>query len=359
MKRPPRALGTAAVTTLAVAAVTALGAAEAPDTAAARPTQAKAGTSVTANVPVLRIGSKGPAVTALQYLLTARGHTVAADGVFGHKTADKVKAFQRNNRLTADGVVGAKTWSKLTRTVRQNSSGPTVKAAQRLLTARGHAVAADGVFGKRTAFAVRAFQKSRSLPADAIVGPMTWNALLTSSPAAQPAPRPSAPRGYSLKFTKNHKHPMYSPLSLVRDGKVLKTYRANSGMGSKDTCLPNEGWLPSGTYKVKGHETNRGGWNYNPRVQIQGYAIQLEDKYCSPASGRKPVKRTALFIHSEMLADGTQAINTPKQDDYWRWDGDFDYQSNGCIKLKPNDIKDLFQRLNQAHWPKNLTLRVG
>ncbi|MFF7369860.1 peptidoglycan-binding protein [Streptomyces tricolor] len=308
-------------------------------------------------MPVLRIGSKGPAVTALQHLLSACGHAVTADGVFGHQTADQVKAFQRNNRLTADGIVGTKTWSKLTRTVRQNSSGPAVKAAQRLLVARGHSIAVDGVFGRHTATAVRTFQKSRSLPADGVVGPKTWNALLTAPSAIRPTPRPPVPRGYSLKFTKNHKHPMYSTLSLVHDGKALKTYRAGSGLGSKDECASGKGWLPSGTYRIKGHETSRNdGWY---KTGIKGYALQFEDKYCKPQRGRKPVKRTSLFIHSEMLADGTQAIDTPFTDDYYRWNGAIDYTSWGCIKLAPGDIKDLFKRLNQAHWTRNLTLQAG
>ncbi|WP_177328369.1 L,D-transpeptidase family protein, partial [Streptomyces atratus] len=208
-----------------------------------------------------------------------------------------------------------------------------------------------------------AFQKNQGLQADGVAGPATWKALVTAPTGARPDTGQTAqpgPAGYSLKFTKNQKHPMYSTLALVHNGKAVKSYRANSGMGSKDTCLSNEGWLPNGTYKVKGHETNRGGWNYNPNVQIRGYAIQLENKTCTPAPGQKPVERTDMFIHSEMLADGTQAVDVPlKEDDFWRWDADFDYKSNGCIKLKPTDLKDLFSRLDQAGWPKNLTLQVG
>ncbi|MEU2135236.1 hypothetical protein [Streptomyces sp. NPDC018352] len=61
-----------------------------------------------------------------------------------------------------------------------------------------------------------------------------------------------------------------------------------------------------------------------------------------------------------MLSDGTQAIDVPlMDDDYYRWDGDIDYKSWGCIKITPTDIKDLFTRLDQAGWPKNLTLQVS
>ncbi|MCX5112256.1 peptidoglycan-binding protein [Streptomyces sp. NBC_00378] len=313
-------------------------------------------------------GSQGAAVTALQQLLTAHGHPLTADGEFGGLTAAAVQAFQTEQGLQADGVVGPNTWNALTTTLRTGSQGDAVTALQQLLTARGYSLTADGSFGGLTAAAVQAFQRNRGLQADGVAGPATWIALITAPASARPSTGTGTgtgnaqpgPTGYSLKFTKNQKHPMYSTLALVHNGKAVKTYRANSGMGSKDTCLSNEGWLPNGTYKVKGHETNRGGWNYNPNVQIQGYAIQLENKTCTPKAGQKPVERTDMFVHSEMLADGTQAVDVPlKEDDFWRWDADFDYKSNGCIKLKPADLKDLFSRLDQAGWPKNLTLQVS
>lgn len=239
-------------------------------------------------------------------------------------------------------------------TLHNDSRGHAVVELQQRLTAHGHALTPDGIFGPRTQAAVTAFQTQHGLPADGIVGPRTWNALLAGSPSTKPtSPRPAT---YTLKFTKNRKDPLNSRLALLRDGKLVVSYRAGSGMGNTDECLPGKGWLPSGTYKVKGHETSRGGWNYNPRVQIQGYAIQLEDKICTPKSGgHKRVQRTQMFIHSEMLADGTQAFDNPfKEDDFWRWDNDGDYSSNGCIKLAPNDLKGLFTHLGQAGWPKNL-----
>ena len=37
---------------------------------------------------------------------------------------------------------------------------------------------ADGIFGKKTLAAVKAFQRDNKLKADGITGPLTWNALL-------------------------------------------------------------------------------------------------------------------------------------------------------------------------------------
>ncbi|MGW2089027.1 L,D-transpeptidase family protein [Streptomyces sp. NPDC001880] len=376
MNRTPRTFwATLTTAALTVAAFATLGT-QAPDTATASssgdPAASAARSATPASQdqqqwPTLRTGAQGSTVTALQQLLTAHGHSLTADGAFGPRTAAAVQAFQTNPGLQADGIAGPNTWNALTTTLRTGAQGGAVTALQQLLTARGHSLTADGAFGPRTEAAVQAFQTEQRLQADGVVGPDTWKALVTAPAGARPGTGTGAgqnarpgPTGYSLKFTKNQNHPMYSTLALVHNGKAVKSYRANSGMGSKDTCLSNEGWLPDGTYKVKGHETNRGGWNYNPNVQIQGYAIQLEDKTCTPKAGQKPVTRTDMFIHSEMLADGTQAIDVPlKDDDFWRWDADFDYKSNGCIKLTPTDLKDLFSRLDKAGWPSNLTLQVG
>jgi cell wall-associated NlpC family hydrolase len=63
--------------------------------------------------PVLKMGKSGIDVRDLQELLTAAGYPLDADGVFGTKTFQAVKAFQFDHSLTADGVVGSKTWAAL------------------------------------------------------------------------------------------------------------------------------------------------------------------------------------------------------------------------------------------------------
>jgi hypothetical protein len=61
----------------------------------------------------LKQGSRGPAVRALQRKLRDAGWTVAVDGDFGPRTKDAVIAFQRSKRLKDDGIVGPKTWAAL------------------------------------------------------------------------------------------------------------------------------------------------------------------------------------------------------------------------------------------------------
>lgn len=67
----------------------------------------------------LREGSRGTAVTALQYFLALIAQfryaipAPAIDGTFGPATREAVTAFQQQAGLTPDGVVGSATWNRL------------------------------------------------------------------------------------------------------------------------------------------------------------------------------------------------------------------------------------------------------
>lgn len=64
----------------------------------------------------LRRGDQGPAVQRLQTLLNANSRPsphLRADGDFGPGTDRAVRAFQTSRGLTADGIVGAMTWLAL------------------------------------------------------------------------------------------------------------------------------------------------------------------------------------------------------------------------------------------------------
>ena len=67
------------------------------------------------------------------------------------------------------------------RLIRRGDTGPpVVDVQQRLSRALGDPLQADGSFGDATYAAVRKFQRDRNLPADGIVGPETWRALVES-----------------------------------------------------------------------------------------------------------------------------------------------------------------------------------
>src|SRR5215216_6557386 len=80
--------------------------------------------------PVVKNGNKDHPIKTLQYLLRARGHTVTVDGVFGPKTEAAVKAFQTSKGLSANGIVGPETWTALVVTVKKGSQGDAVRGVQ-------------------------------------------------------------------------------------------------------------------------------------------------------------------------------------------------------------------------------------
>ena len=69
---------------------------------------------VTAAAAVLKQGSSGSDVTTLQKKLKNWGYySGSVDGIFGSKTKEAVKYFQRKNGLTVDGIVGKNTLAAL------------------------------------------------------------------------------------------------------------------------------------------------------------------------------------------------------------------------------------------------------
>jgi peptidoglycan hydrolase-like protein with peptidoglycan-binding domain len=95
------------------------------------------------NWPLLREGQQAPGplavepIRSLQYLLRQHGHdTVVADGIFGPITADAVRAFQRSRGLQVDGIVGNQTWPALIVPVLRGSQGEAVRGVQSQFQAR-------------------------------------------------------------------------------------------------------------------------------------------------------------------------------------------------------------------------------
>lgn len=80
---------------------------------------------------VSRYGSRGDEVRQIQTKLKNWGYySGSVDGVYGSKTLDAVKKFQRKNGLTADGIAGTKTLQALgISTSNSNSSSNSVDTA--------------------------------------------------------------------------------------------------------------------------------------------------------------------------------------------------------------------------------------
>ncbi len=140
---------------------------------------------------VLRRGSTGPAVVALQKALA-----ITADGTFGPGTETRVKAYQTSKRISPTGVVASETWKAL---IGQSTTGTTTPppttststeftpykstvlrsgakgTAVKVLQAGLGGIAVDGSFGQATAARVIAFQKSVGLPGTGVADTATWN----------------------------------------------------------------------------------------------------------------------------------------------------------------------------------------
>lgn len=142
----------------------------------------------TSHLNMLRLGDKGSDVRILQeYLLKAdeKLPRFGADGDFGEETLRAVKSFQSRHGLAVDGIVGPKTKMKLEEVGKANKHaypGHLIKRGSsdsknvKLVQAKV-GVVTDGIFGRKTEEAVKAFQQRNGLAADGIVGPKTWSVM--------------------------------------------------------------------------------------------------------------------------------------------------------------------------------------
>ena len=190
-------------------------------------------------------GCQGEEVRELQQALIDLGYLKGtADGIYGNKTENAVRAFQKKNHLYPDGLAGKKTRElimsmaaakrkakptktpKPTRTpkptktpdpsssssvsssklfggnyatIRYGDRGTRVKTLQSALkTVNFLNGKVDGIFGKKTLNAVKSFQRSKKLTPDGLAGKKTLKALekavksKKASPAASPTPSPAS-----------------------------------------------------------------------------------------------------------------------------------------------------------------------
>lgn len=145
---------------------------------------------------LLKKGSRGDAVKALQEKLIALGYlSGTADGYYGTDTVNAVKAFQRANSLTVDGVAGTLTLAKLNSAsgttgaanptgatlLKYGDKGDAVKSLQTRLKELGYFNGTvGGNFGSITRDAVKAFQTAAGLTNDGIAGEKTLAAIYSS-----------------------------------------------------------------------------------------------------------------------------------------------------------------------------------
>jgi hypothetical protein len=185
--------------------------------------------------PLVKFGSSGEDVKSVQYLLTAQGHPATVDGIFGQLTKAAVEAFQSGHGLSADGAVGNQTWAQLIVQVASGSQGDAVRAVQSQIHSRGDGavLVVDGVFGPHTDNAVRGFQQFLGLTVDGIVGPATWDSLVSGYLTA-PDPATAAHRVFNA-WTQNSQAAAHKDAAPVAVGELFaQTWSPAAGWSFED-----------------------------------------------------------------------------------------------------------------------------
>jgi N-acetylmuramoyl-L-alanine amidase len=139
---------------------------------------------------LIREGDRSQQVADVQMRLRSLGITIDDEtGTFGASTRQAVRNFQQGREILADGIVGPQTWGELVEASWRLGDrslylkqpplrGDDVANLQSQLNALGFdAGRQDGIFGKNTAAAVRAFQKEYGVAEDGIFGTITNQAL--------------------------------------------------------------------------------------------------------------------------------------------------------------------------------------
>lgn len=160
-------------------------------------------------------GDTGINVRYLQYYLAVIAYfdtdvpNVVVDGIFGENTKQTVSSFQIKYGLPVTGVVDRDTWNKILkvyddtlkalppeynsisaeiypgRFLSMGMTGDDVDALQhflRLLSSQDSSIPTveiTGIYDKATFNAVKTFQQKYGLPANGIVGPVTWGKIVS------------------------------------------------------------------------------------------------------------------------------------------------------------------------------------
>ncbi len=140
-------------------------------------------------------GDRGPAVSDVQKRLFELGFAPPGmeaemrEAYYGEGTARAVREFQEKRGLRADGKVDENTWHELVEASYRLGDrflylrvppfrGDDVRELQRYLNRLGfNAGREDGIFGRDTDRALRAFQHNMDLPVDGIAGSSTLSCL--------------------------------------------------------------------------------------------------------------------------------------------------------------------------------------
>ncbi len=251
-----------------------------PLNAAGNPVKIK--TLSPAGYATMTSGCTGDAVGELQARLTELGYyTGNINNVYDANTIKAVRAFQKKNGLTADGVAGAETqkaiasaaalaagetptptpspaptdepqWEYPGITVKLNTRGDAAKMVQKRLKELGYYRGlVDGVFGRVSVAALKAFQTANGMEPDGAAALATYQILFSSRalpagatptpspvPTATPAPTatPTAAPPTPYRYTTLRKGDSGDDVALLQERLIVLYYLegpADGNFGNK------------------------------------------------------------------------------------------------------------------------------
>jgi len=175
---------------------------------------------------LIREGERSQQVADVQMRLRSLGIEIDDDtGTFGPSTRQAVRIFQQQREILADGIVGPQTWGELVEASWRLGDrslylkhpplrGDDVVALQGQMNALGFdAGRQDGIFGKNTAAAVRAFQKEYGVAEDGIFGAISYASL-----TGLRVDRPGTARHLREELSRNEHPGLQSALVVVDPG---------------------------------------------------------------------------------------------------------------------------------------------
>ena len=203
--------------------------------------------------------------------------------------------------------------------LRYGSRGDAVKELQRQLKAHGYyAQTVDGGFGRGTANAVLNYQRAHRLADDAVVGSGTWARLFND-------PQPGVPTGVPADLLARSGTTIYADqrqrkLFVISGGRVESTYPARFG-GFARVEIPRR--ADTGRWRV--HRTPTG--NYPVLTKLGNPSSTIYGEGAMPNS--LVLIKGLVYIHGSPSFAGEGYRGA----------------SHGCINLRPEHAKALFNRV--------------
>jgi peptidoglycan hydrolase-like protein with peptidoglycan-binding domain len=246
---------------------------------------------------VLKVGSRGAAVTQLQQSLRTLGYYKGpVTGYFGQETEQAVIRFQQSKRLQADGVAGANTLQVIRTSLasrpnnnsvsgridqypnalNEGDAGPQVLQLQKNLARLGYFQAnPTGNFGSVTKDAVVRFQRDYGLTANGIVDGQTWTAISTNANYANNNTSGCSPTSGFICLGENSPRVVAVQQSLRQQGFFNREITGYYGTETRDAVaqfqqaagLNPTGFVDFQTWQALGLTNNNSTGGENPNIE--------------------------------------------------------------------------------------------